>query len=224
MPIKLSVRASAAVATVVSIAVIPPSLLAAPAAAVTATRVELKNGQLRVEGQGGIAGTFMSVASTTSLAGARVEVGGGFKVQASNFTAPDCRLTVANSGTPTATVSVPNCTPSVTRPPPIPAPPTGTCIINPVPPAALARGTSSVVFFTTAGCDTTTNSGATPTPVQWRVVAGSIPTGMSGPNFQGTTAGNIIGTPSIAGTYRFTLQVTDQVGATDQETVTVTVG
>ena len=61
------------------------------------------------------------------------------------------------------------------------------------------------------------------TPVQWRVVAGAIPTGMSGPNFQGTTGGNIIGTPSVAGTYRFTLQVSDQIGATDQENVTVTV-
>jgi hypothetical protein len=80
-----------------------------------------------------------------------------------------------------------------------------------------------VVFFTTTGCDTTTNSGSTPTPVQWQVVAGSIPTGMTGPQSQGTTAGNIIGTPSIAGTYRFTLQVRDQVGATDQENVSVTV-
>ena len=54
-------------------------------------------------------------------------------------------------------------------------------------------------------------------------MAGSIPTGMTGPNSQGTTAGNIIGTPSILGTYRFTLQVIDQIGATDQETLTVTV-
>ncbi len=47
---------------------------------------------------------------------------------------------------------------------------------------------------------------------------------MTGPNSQGTTGGNIIGIPSVAGTYRFTLQVSDQVGATDQENVTVTVG
>ena len=43
------------------------------------------------------------------------------------------------------------------------------------------------------------------------------------PSSQGTTAGNIIGTPSIPGTYQFTLQVTDQVGNTDQETLTVDV-
>jgi hypothetical protein len=59
--------------------------------------------------------------------------------------------------------------------------------------------------------------------VQWRVVAGGIPTGMSEPSSQGTTAGNIIGTPSVPGTYRFTVEVTDQIGATDQETVTVVV-
>lgn len=46
---------------------------------------------------------------------------------------------------------------------------------------------------------------------------------MTGPTFQGTTAGNISGTPSAAGTYQFTLRVTDQVGATDEENFTVTV-
>lgn len=92
-----------------------------------------------------------------------------------------------------------------------------------LPPVTLPAGTNSVVNFGTTGCDTTTNSGATPTPVRWSVVAGSIPTGMSGPNFQGSTGGNIIGIPSVPGTYHFTLQVTDQIGATDQENVTVTV-
>jgi hypothetical protein len=50
-----------------------------------------------------------------------------------------------------------------------------------------------------------------------------IPTGMTGPNSQGTTAGNIAGTPSIPGTYRFTLQVIDQAAAADQETFALTV-
>jgi hypothetical protein len=96
-------------------------------------------------------------------------------------------------------------------------------VITPQAAATLTAGTNSTVYFQSTGCDTTTNSGATPTPVQWKVVAGVIPTGMTGPNFQGTTAANIIGTPSIRGTYRFTLQVTDQVGATDQENFTVNV-
>ena len=54
-------------------------------------------------------------------------------------------------------------------------------------------------------------------------MAGSIPTGMTGPFSQGTTAGHIVGTPSIPGAYDFTLQVTDQIGATDQQNLTVTV-
>ena len=88
----------------------------------------------------------------------------------------------------------------------------------------MQAGSPTSVYFDTTGCNTTFESGATPTPVQWRVAAGVIPTGMTGPNSQGTTAGNIIGTPSITGTYRFTLQVTDQLGASDQETFIVTVG
>jgi hypothetical protein len=108
--------------------------------------------------------------------------------------------------------------------PPVPAPPTGSCLITPQGPATLTVGTDSVVYFATTGCDTTTGSGATPTPVQWSVVAGSIPTGMTGPNSQGTTNGNIIGTPTVPGSYVFTLQVVDQVGAQDQETFTVVVG
>jgi Putative Ig domain len=198
-------------------------VLAGPAAAVTTIKVELNQGQLRVEGRGGILGTVVTVASTTSLAGGRVGSGGLFKVEATDFSAPDCWLTVSNSGTPTETVRIPNCRPSATAVPDTPAAPTGSCVIAPTAQAALTAGSPSTVWFDTSGCDTTTNSGATPTPVQWQVVAGSIPTGMSGPNSQGTTAGNIIGTPSVPGTYRFTVEVSDQIGATDQETVTVVV-
>jgi len=96
-------------------------------------------------------------------------------------------------------------------------------VITPEDPVSLTLGVLSTVFFQTTGCNTTFNSGATPTPVQWAVVAGSIPTGMTGPTSQGTTAGNISGIPSVPGTYRFTLKVTDQVGATDEENFTVTV-
>ena len=168
-------------------------------------------------------GIFVTAESTTSSAGARADQNGLFKIQASNFTAPDCKVTVSDRQTPTATVTLSGCTPTVTPVPPVPAPPTGSCVITPQAPATVTAGTSSTVYFQSTGCNTTFNGGATPTPVQWKVVAGTIPTGMTGPNFQGTTAANIIGTPSIRGTYQFTLQVTDQVGATDQENFTVNV-
>lgn len=213
---------TAALAAAVSLGVLGQAYLAAPAGAVTTTLGELKNGQLHVQGHS-FAGRFVTATSTTSAAGARADQNGAFEIRSSGFTAPDCKLTVSDGSTPTATITLSGCTPSVIPVPTNPAPPTGSCVITPAAPATVAAGTPTAVFFETTGCNTTFNSGATPTPVQWKVVAGVIPTGMTGPNSQGTTAGGIIGTPSIPGTYRFTLQVTDQVGATDQENFTVNV-
>jgi hypothetical protein len=218
MPFQPASRAAALIA-ILAVGVLGQALLADAAGAVTATKSQLTGGQLRLEGQAA-AGKFVIAESTTSSAGARADQNGLFKIQATDFTAPDCKATIRDGQTPTATVTLSGCTPSVT---PVPAPPTGSCVITPQAPVTLTAGTSSTVYFQTTGCDTTTNSGATPTPVQWKVVAGVLPTGMTGPNFQGTTAGNIIGTPSIRGTYTFTLQVSDQIGATDQENLTVTV-
>jgi hypothetical protein len=222
MPFKLASR-TAALAAIVSAGVIGQAMLADAAGAVTVTKSQLTSGQLRLEGQAA-PGKFVVAESTTSSAGARADQNGLFKILASSFTAPDCKVTVRDGQTPTATVTISGCTPSVTPVPAQPAPPTGSCVITPQAAATLTAGTNSTVYFQSTGCDTTTNSGATPTPVQWKVVAGVIPTGMTGPNSQGTTAANIIGTPSIRGTYQFTLQVTDQVGATDQENFTVNVG
>jgi hypothetical protein len=213
---------TAALAVVVSFGVIGQGVLADTAGAVTSTKTELRNGQLRMEGHA-FPGQFVAARSTTSSAGARADQNGLFKIQAGNFTAPDCKVTVSDNRTAIATVTLAGCTPSAAPVAPTPAPPTGSCTITPAAPVSLTQGKSAVVFFQTTGCNTTFNSGATPTPVQWKLVAGSIPTGMTGPNFQGTTAGSIDGIPSIAGTYRFTMQVIDQVGATDQENVTVNV-
>ena len=164
-----------------------------------------------------------SRAPHTSSAGVRADINGQSNLQDTNFTAPDCQVTLTDGRTPTATITLAGCTPSAVPVPPTPAPPTGSCLITPLPPITLTAGTSTALDFQTTGCNTTFNSGATPTPVQWTVVAGSIPTGMTGPNSQGTTGANIIGTPSVPGIYRFTLAVTDQIGATDQATFTVTV-
>jgi hypothetical protein len=221
MPLNMGLRAVALTA-IVSAGLIGQAVLAGPAGAVTAARSELRNGQLRLEGQSA-PGIFVIARSTTSIAGVRADPSGSFRIQASDFTAPDCLVTIADGRTATETVALAGCTPSVTPVQPVPAPPTGSCAIVPQPPVTLAAGVTTAVNFETTGCNTTFNSGATPTPVQWTVVAGAIPTGMTGPNSQGTTAGNIIGAPSIPGTYQFTLQVTDQIGATDQQNLTITV-
>jgi hypothetical protein len=88
-------------------------------------------------------------------------------------------------------------------------------VIDPAAPATFHAGDASVDTFTTTGC--------TGGPLVWKVVAGVIPTGMSGPNFQGQAAGNLIGTPTLEGTYTFMLQATDATGATDSEIFTITV-
>jgi hypothetical protein len=222
MLLKLGLR-TAALATIVSCGLIGQAVLAGPAGAVTVAKAELRNGQLRLEGESS-PGVFVSAESTTSVADVRADPTGQYRIQGDNFTAPDCKVTITDGGrTPTATITLAGCTPSVTPVPSTPAPPTGSCSIVPQPPVTIAAGTATAVNFGTTGCDTTFNSGATPTPVQWAVVGGSIPTGMTGPNSQGTTAGNIIGTPSISGSYQFTLQVTDQIGATDQANITINV-
>jgi len=222
MLLKLGLRA-AALATIVSCGLISQAVLADPAGAVTVAKAELQDGQLRLEGESS-PGVFVTAESTTSVADVRADPTGRYRIEGSNFTAPDCRITISDGGrTPTATLTLDGCTTSVTPVPPTPAPPTGGCTIVPQAPITRAVGIATAVNFGTTGCNTTFDSGATPTPVQWTVLAGSIPTGMFGPASQGTTAGNIIGTPSIPGSYQFTLQVSDQLGDTDQETLTVNV-
>lgn len=217
-------RPALALTVVMSCWLITQTVLASPAAAVTAARSALVGGELRLEGHS-FPGVYVVARSTTSSAGARADQNGAYRIAASGFTAPDCTVTISDGDrTATATATLSGCTPAAEPVPPNPAPPTGSCLITPKPATTIPVGSSAAVFFETTGCDTTTGSGATPTPVQWKVVAGSIPTGMIGPFTQSTTASDIVGTPSVMGTYRFTLEVIDQVSATDQETFTVTVG
>ena len=186
------------------------------------SKAVLNGGQLTVEGSGAATG-FIAARSTTSAAGARAGLDGKFKIQATGFTAPDCRVVLQDNKSARLTVTLSGCTPTITPVTP-PAPPTGTCVITPpAGPSSLAINQMGVVWFATTGCNTTADGGFG-TPVQWTVVAGAVPTGMTPPASQGQTGGNIIGTPTVPGTYQFTLQVTDSAGQTDQESYTVNVG
>jgi hypothetical protein len=216
---------AAVISTVAVFAAVGQLAVVESASAVTVAKGELKGGQLKVEGNDAAPGIFVIASSATDSAGIRSDQQGHFVIQADGFSAPDCKVTVTDSGaTPVATITLAGCTPSVVPVPADPAPPTGSCVITPqAGPIQFTAGSDSVVFFQTTGCNTTFNTGATSTPLQWKVVAGVIPTGMSGPNFQGSTAANLIGAPTVAGTYTFTLQATDSTGASDQETFTATV-
>jgi len=198
------------------------ALSPAGAGAVSATKAQLRGDQLRVEGHSR-PGVFAIAESTTSAAGARADQNGLFRIQASGFTAPDCRITIRDGFTPTATVTLAGCTPSITPVPAEPAAPSGTCQIVAPTVTTIPVDEPAAVNFETTGCDIAIRFGATPIPVQWKLVAGVLPTGLTGPNFQGPDAANLIGTPSITGTYQFTLQATDQLGDTDQESFTLVV-
>jgi hypothetical protein len=196
---------------------------ATAAGTLSVNKAALKGGQLTVEGSGAAAG-FIAARSTTSAAGARAGLDGRFKIQASGFTAPDCRVVLQDNKSTMLTVTLSGCTPT-TAPVTAPAPPSGTCVITPpAGPSNVAVNQMGVVWFDTTGCDTTVPGDLTPTPVQWKVVAGAVPTGMGPPASQGPDGGNISGTPTVAGTYQFTLRVTDSAGQTDEESYTVVVG
>jgi hypothetical protein len=60
-------------------------------------------------------------------------------------------------------------------------------------------------------------SGGT-TPRTWAVISGSLPTGL-----KLSTAGTISGTPSVAGTYSFTVRATDHLGNTASASFTLVV-
>ena len=106
-----------------------------------------------------------------------------------------------------------------TTPPPTSTPPpsTGTCTITPEPPATINVGDLNTFFVSTTGCRTSNK------PVRWSLVSGRIPSGMTGPFTQGVSSGGITGRPTTAGTYTFTLRVTDQTGSSDTETFTINV-
>ena len=163
------------------------TLLAGPAAldaatppappALTVSTASLQGGQLRVEGSGAATG-FISASSTTSAAGARAGLDGKFKIQATGFTAPDCRVVLQDNKSARLTVtpqrlhSHGHARHSAGRP-------SGTCVITP--PAAattLAVNQMGVVWFATTGCNTTAGD-PFGTPVKWALVAGAVPTGMT---------------------------------------------
>jgi len=206
------VSAASALIALVALVLIPTN-----AYALDVTHAELKDGQLRVQGTNATPGVFVTVSSATSTAGSRSTVSGDYQVQASGFRADDCMVVISDRETLTQTMKLSGCTPTAATPPtPNPAP-TGSCLIDPGTPASYHAGDLATYFFTTKGCDTSAS------PVQWSLLSGRVPVGMTGPTSQGQTAGEVSGTPTTTGSYAFTVAVTDSAGATDTETFQITV-
>jgi Putative Ig domain len=68
----------------------------------------------------------------------------------------------------------------------------------------------------------TSSGGSGPTPYTWKLVSGSLPSGLSLSNF-GVYSAQIAGTPKQTGISTFTLQVTDGAGDTARQAFTLTI-
>jgi len=68
----------------------------------------------------------------------------------------------------------------------------------------------------------TSSGGSGPTPYTWKLVSGSLPSGLSLNNF-GVYSAQIAGTPKQTGTSTFTLQVTDGARDTAQQAFSLTI-
>lgn len=93
--------------------------------------------------------------------------------------------------------------------------------VNPASPASLIITTGSALSAATAGvayAQTLGASGGVAPYKGWVVTGGSLPPGMAA-----TASGSLTGTPTAAGTFAFTIQVTDSAGATASQQFTLTV-
>jgi large repetitive protein len=59
--------------------------------------------------------------------------------------------------------------------------------------------------------------------MQWSLVAGRIPPGMTGPHLQGVGSGFVTGRPTTIGTFQFTIRGRDNIGQTDTAVFTINV-
>jgi Putative Ig domain len=88
---------------------------------------------------------------------------------------------------------------------------------------SLGLGNVGMNFQNDPFADGGTASGPGVTDYGWSVVAGSLPPGLSEEVLGGTSA-MVFGTPTKAGTFSFTLQVTDNAGNTARQAFSITIG
>jgi hypothetical protein len=83
-------------------------------------------------------------------------------------------------------------------------------------------GTGNVGTFLNLSISAT--GGAGPTPFQWRVVSGKLPTGLNMAKFFGVESTQITGTPTKVEVQTFTVQVTDGTGTKAQQAFSLQIG
>src|SRR5215212_2667829 len=175
-------------------------------AAVSISRAELSGTQLRIEGQANPNHTITAdgVAMGTS------DGAGSFRIERSGFTAPaDCTVDVNDGSASPTSARLSGCT--LSSPPP---PTSSTCTITPTTFPDGNVGTLNTWYFSTTGCRTSEK------PVQFSVLSGQIPPGLT-LFTQGVASGGITGRPTTEGLFAFTIQVKDQTGARDTESFSI---
>lgn len=82
-------------------------------------------------------------------------------------------------------------------------------------------GTGSVGTFLNIGL--TSSGGSGPAPYTWKVVSGTLPTGLTMAKYYGSESTQITGTPTTVQTSTFTVQVTDGARGSAQQAFTLTI-
>jgi Putative Ig domain len=205
------------VAACLAVAAVALALPAGALGAVNVTRAELKSGQLRVEGRGALPGATITITSDSTATG-RADAAGAFRVEASGYASSTCRVTVSD-GASSAEVALAECTPSAASPSPTPTPdptPSSTLVIvdDVLPNGNVGTAYSGSLFSRGAEGDK---------PVEYRVVSGRLPAGLSMTRSFGVASALITGTPTTVGTSSFTVEARDGSGQTARKSFSITI-
>jgi Putative Ig domain len=208
--------------------------LAVPASALGAVnveRAELKSGQLRVEGSGAASSSTVTVASD-SVATGRADGSGEFRVETTGFISSTCVVTVSD-GVSSDEAALEGCAPSIVEPAPTPEPtltpePTPTPEPNPTPEPDSTTTFRIVDDVLPNGNVGTAYSGSLfsrgasgDRPVEYRIVSGQLPAGLSMTRSFGVASALITGTPTTVGTSSFTVEARDGSGQTARKSLTI---
>jgi hypothetical protein len=227
--IRLLTTPKRATATCLGVAALALAVPATALGAVSVTRAELKSGELRVEGRGALPNATITVTADSVVTG-RADGSGAFRVETSSFRSSTCRATVTDGST-SAETTLAECTPSAPAPTPTPTPtpeptpeptpapepsPTSTLVIvdDVLPNGNVGTSYSASLFSRGAVGDK---------PVEYRIVAGRLPAGLSMTRSFGVASALITGTPTTIGISAFTVEARDEAGNTATKAFSITI-
>jgi hypothetical protein len=214
-----------ALAFCVAVAALALALPASALGAVNVERAELKSGQLRVEGSGAVSDATITVTSD-SVATGRADGSGEFRVESTGYMSSTCIVTVSD-GVSSDQATLQDCSPSTAEPAPTPSPtpePTPTpepdstttfqIVDDALPNGNVGTAYSASLFSSGASGDK---------PVEYRIVSGRLPAGLSMTRSFGVASALITGTPTTVGTSSFTVEARDGTGQTVRKSFTIAI-